>query len=82
MPSQRVWFLHLFEDLKSGVDFTHFSLESGVVFEGTMGVFERIYRFNFKFVRKKEKYSNSKWVFKKYFLLLEFPAFPREETKD
>ena len=21
-------------------------------------------------------------VFKKYFLLLEFPAFPREETKD
>ena len=48
MPSQRVWFLHLFEDLKSGVDFTHFSLELGVVFEGTTGVFERIYRFNFK----------------------------------
>ena len=42
----------------------HFDLESGMVFEETTGVFERIYRFISKCVRKKEKYSN-----KKYFLL-------------
>ena len=34
--------------LKSGIDFTHFSPESGVVFEGTTEVYERIYRFNSK----------------------------------
>ena len=31
----------------------------GVVFEGTAGVYERIYLFNFKWVRKKKKYANS-----------------------
>ena len=39
-----------------------FGLESGVVFGGTTGVYERIYRFNSKWVRKKEKYANSKWI--------------------
>ena len=34
-------------------------LESGMVFEGTTGVCELIYRFNSKWVRKKEKYANS-----------------------
>ena len=28
--------------LKTGIDFAHFSLESGMVFEGTTGVYERI----------------------------------------
>ena len=28
--------------LKTGTDFAHFSLESGMVFEGTTGVYERI----------------------------------------
>ena len=42
----------------------HFGLESGMVFEETTGVYERIYRFISKCVRKKEKYAN-----KKYFLL-------------
>ena len=28
--------------------FAHFGLESGMVFEGTTGVYERIYRFNSK----------------------------------
>ena len=65
VPSQRVWFLHLFEGLKSGIDFTHFSLESGVVFEGTTGVYERIYRFNFKYSKKREGRENEM-----YFLLL------------
>ena len=36
----------------------HFDLESGMVFTGTTGVYERIFRFNFKWVRKKEKYAN------------------------
>ena len=46
--------------MKTGIHFDHFDLESGMVFEGTTGVYERIYRFNSKSVRKKEKYANSK----------------------
>ena len=34
--------------LKTGIDFAHFGLESGMVFEGTTGAYERIYRFNSK----------------------------------
>ena len=39
-------------------------LEPGMVFEGTMGVYtcESIYQFNSKWVRKKEKYANSKCI--------------------
>ena len=32
--------------LKTGVEFAHFGLESGMVFEGTTGVYERIYCFS------------------------------------
>ena len=40
---------------KMGVDFVHFGLESGMVFEGTTGVYERII-LSFKFqMSKKEK---------------------------
>ena len=42
-----------------GLSFARFELESGVVFEGTTEVYERIYRFDSKLVRKKEKYVNS-----------------------
>ena len=35
-----------------------------MVFEGTTGVYERIYCFNSKWVWKKVKYANSKWVWK------------------
>ena len=34
--------------LKTGIDFAHFDLESGMVFEGTTGVYERICCFNSK----------------------------------
>ena len=34
--------------LKTGVYFAHFGLESGMVFEGTTGVYERIYCFSSK----------------------------------
>ena len=43
----RVGFLRCF-GLETGIHFAHFGLESGMVFEGTTGVYERIYRFNSK----------------------------------
>ena len=47
VPPHRVGFLCRF-GLKTGIHFAHFGLESGVVFEGTTGMYERIYRFNSK----------------------------------
>ena len=44
------------------VDFNHFGLESGMVFERTTGVYKRIYHFNSKREKKKEKYANLKWI--------------------
>ena len=35
---------------------------SGMVFEGTREVYERIYHFSSKWLRKKEKYANLKWI--------------------
>ena len=37
VPPPRVWFLHPF-GLKTGINFAHFGLESGMVFEGTTRV--------------------------------------------
>ena len=37
--------------LKMGIHFAYFDLQSGLVFEGTTGVYERIYRFNGPFYR-------------------------------
>ena len=65
MPSHRVGFLRRF-GLKTGIHSAHFSLESGMVFKGTTGVYERIYCFNSKWVRKKEKHGNSKGVLKNF----------------
>ena len=50
--------------LKTGIHFDHFCLESGMVFERTTRVYELINRFNSKWVRKKEKYANSKWIWR------------------
>ena len=47
MPPHRVEFLHRF-GLKTGIHLAYFDLESGMVFDGTSGVYERIYRFNSK----------------------------------
>ena len=62
LPSHRVGFLrHL--GLKTGMHFASpFWSRIGYGFQGTMGVYERIYRFNTKLVRKKEKYVNAKWM--------------------
>ena len=43
----RVGFLRRF-GLKMSIHFANFALESDMVFEGTTGVHERIYRFNSK----------------------------------
>ena len=43
----RVGFLRRF-GLNTGMHFSHFGLELGMVFEGTTGVYERIYRFTSK----------------------------------
>ena len=47
VPPQRVWFLRRFCP-KKDIDFAHCGLESGMVFEETTGVYERICRFNSK----------------------------------
>ena len=39
--------------LKTGIHFAHFGLESGVVFEGSRGVYERIYVFYSKWIERK-----------------------------
>ena len=41
LSPQRVWFLHRF-GLKTGIDFAPISLETGMVFGETTGVYERI----------------------------------------
>ena len=43
VPPHRVGFLRRF-GLKTGIHFAHFGLEMCMVFEGTTGVYERIYR--------------------------------------
>ena len=53
-----------------GMILRRFGLESGMVFGETTGVYERIYRFNSKWIRKKEKYANSKWILRNSFLLV------------
>ena len=53
-PPHRVGVLRLF-GLKTGIHFAPFGLESGVVFEGTTGVYERILR-----RRNKTESQNSK----------------------
>ena len=47
VPSHPVGFLRRF-GLKTGIQFVHLGLESGMVFKRTMGVNQRIYRFNSK----------------------------------
>ena len=47
VPLHRVRFLRCF-GLKTGIHFAHFGLVSGMVFEGTTGVNERMYPFNSK----------------------------------
>ena len=45
--TQRVWFLSRF-GLKTGIDFDHYGLKSGMVFKGTTRAYKRICLFNSK----------------------------------
>ena len=47
VPPHRVGFFRRF-GLKTDIHSAHFGLESGIVFEGTTGVYEHFYRFNSK----------------------------------
>ena len=47
VPPQRVWFLSCF-GLKTGIDFDHYGLKSGVVSKGTTGAYKCICLFNSK----------------------------------
>ena len=67
VPHQKVCFLCRYS-LKTGKDFTHFGLESGMAFEGTTGVYERIFCFKSKWKRNREKYANSKWILRIFLL--------------
>ena len=53
-PQKKVWFLRPF-GLKTGIHFAHFGLESGMVYEGTTGVYERILLFQFQMNTEKER---------------------------
>ena len=66
-PHQRVRFLRRF-GLKTGKEFAHFGLESGMVFEETTGVYKRICRsFQFEMNQKGRVMSEFEMVFKKSF---------------
>ena len=41
VPPQRVWFFSCF-GLKTGIDFDHYGLKSGMVFKGTIGAYKRL----------------------------------------
>ena len=41
--------------LKTGIAFAHVGLESDVVFEGSTGVYEHIYRFQFQMSKKERE---------------------------
>ena len=69
VPPQREGFLRRF-GLKMGTDFAHFCLQSGMVFKGTTGVYERIYFFQFQMSRKEREICEFEMDFKKSFLFL------------
>ena len=47
VPPKRVGFLRRF-GLKTGIDFAHFGLESSMIYEGTMIVYQCVCRYNSK----------------------------------
>ena len=67
-PPHRLGFLRRF-GLKTGIYFAHFGLESGMVFEGTTGVYERVYRFNSKGSKKERENRRIRNGFEEFFLV-------------
>ena len=62
---QRVWFLSRF-GVKTGIDFDHYGLKSGMVFKGATRAYKRVCLFNSKLIVKKEKYP--KYIIRAEFL--------------
>ena len=54
--------------LKTGIHFAHYCLESGVVFEGTTGAYERIYR-EFQMNKKEIEICEFEMHLEKFFCL-------------
>ena len=61
MPPKRVWFWGRF-GLKTGIDFAHFCLESGMVFEESTGAYERIYNSNNSSSNNNNNNNNNKFI--------------------
>ena len=59
VPPLRVWFLRRFRPTNGC--FAHFGLESGMFFQETTGVHERLL-FQLQMNTEKEQYMNSKWI--------------------
>ena len=55
--------------LKTDIHFVYFGLRSGMVFEGTMGMYERICRFNSILMSKKERGMQIENGFEEFFCL-------------
>ena len=69
VPPQRDGFLRRF-GVKTSIDFDHFGLESGLIFKGTTGMYERIYFFQFQMSKKEREICEFEMDFKKSFLFL------------
>ena len=67
VPPKRVGFLRRF-GLKTGIDFAHFGLESSMIYEGTMIVYQCVCRYNSKWMRKKVWNANSKRILRNLFV--------------
>ena len=69
VPPQGVWSLCLF-GLETGIDFVHFGLESGMIFEGTTGVYGLIIlSFQFQMSKKEKEICELQMNLKNFFCL-------------
>ena len=68
VPPQRVWYLRSF-DLKKGIDFVHFGLESDMVFEGTIQECMNVYVVSIPSgYRREQYYANSHQFLRNFFV--------------
>ena len=65
VPPHQVEFLRRF-GLKKGIHFADFGLESGMVSDGTTGVYEHIYHklLQFQMTKKEREIWESKWIWR------------------
>ena len=69
--------------LKTGIDFAHYGLESGMVFEKTTGGYEIIYRrFQFQMNKKEREICEFVVDFKNSFLLAFYSNFLEDRSEN